>query len=529
MKRSILIMVLVIITLTPGIGLSQQQKNYDATITVKIKDRDTVFARNNAFQTLKRQILIDAIKDQIDIVLYEEHARKIFRSKNIKPGELVSAYQIMQEYTIGEKFTMKLQGTIRLDLLKEALRKLNLVLTDDPWYPITLITQQGIDIPIDKLQEKLDVLRIKITRQYQINAHETDDTDIEGKDYIENLFSLYPDNQILFLVTPEIEMETGNVSGVSIKIYRKTDLHLINRFLVKFKSPATMIEFDKKFDANKNRFLSAFSIQSCKRFLYDVGLESFIDIEVSGLTSSHERFEFEKRVINQSQAIESFKLKSVSREYTEYELFSKYPLERLISYFDAFKNGFDLFVEKNEDNRLNIYAVYKFEREIVELDSWPFSNRRIENINKILNDSESGEIDENLIPEIEEKEPNNNSLKINFLPNETLLFGKISSRADEDIYRVEVTEENKSAIIIEWMIASKTSLSPQLKLYDSDFRFLNSYSMLGNQKKLKFSYTFQDKTPKKIYIRVSDSVGFIQGETGGYKSYDYLLKVGWAD
>ena len=145
-----------------------------------------------------------------------------------------------------------------------------------------------------------------------------------------------------------------------------------------------------------------------------------------------------------------------------------------------------------------------------------------------LNASEIVEIDETLIPEIEENEPNNNSRRFNYLPNETLLIGKISSRADEDIYQIEEPQEDEtSSINIEWMIASKTSLSPQLKLYDDDFKFLNSYSLIGNQNRIKFSYTFQTETPKRIYIRVSDSVGFIQGETGGYKSYDYLLKVEW--
>ena len=121
MKPYITFLILSFMIIFPGILFAQQQADYDNIITVSITDQDTVFARNSAFRSLKRQIIIDAIKDQLGVLIYEEYASQILRHKDIKTSELVSAYQILQEYTIGEKFTMKLQGTVRIDVLKEVL------------------------------------------------------------------------------------------------------------------------------------------------------------------------------------------------------------------------------------------------------------------------------------------------------------------------------------------------------------------------------------------------------------------------
>ena len=526
MKPYITFLILSFSIILPCALFAQQQANYDNTITVSIPDQDTVFARNNAFRSLKRQIIIDAVKDQLGVLIYEEYASQILRHKGIKTSELVLAYQILQEYTIGEKFTMKLRGTVRIDVLKEVLRKMNLVLKDDPWYNITLVVNKNLDVPIELIQQKLDIYRIKIESQFiyyqdsnRINVH-------QSVEFIENVFNQFPKNQILFYIEEEKTADSDLVKGLRIRIFRKTDHQQITTFTVNFKTPVDPLLMNQELKKIKSRFISAFSIQSCKRHLYDEGLESFIDIDVAGLANPFERSEFEKFVIKKNGSIQSSFLKNISNEAVNYELYSKYSIVRLMAYFEAPNEAFDLIVELDGINQLKIYAIYKLNQDIVELDSWPYQNNVIEQLNKALNDTD--EIDEALIPEIEEREPNNNSRRFNFLPNETLLIGKISSRADEDIYQVEEPQEDEtSSINIEWMIASKTSLSPQLKLYDDNFNFLNSYSLLGNQNRIKFSYTFQSETPKRIYIRVSDAVGFIQGETGGYKSYDYLLKVEW--
>lgn len=527
MKPNIKFLILLFVIILPGIMAAQQPAKYDSTITVSIPDQDTVFARNNAFQSLKRQILIDAIKDQLGVIIYEEHANQILRHKDIKASELISAYQILQEYTIGDKFTMKLQGTIRVDVLNETLRKMNLILKDDPWYNVTLVVDNNIGIPVELLQEKLDIYHIKIHSLYAYDSSLLPTTDRQNVEFVESLFHQFPDNQIMFFIHEEKQSDSILVDGLRNRIFRKADFQQITTFTIKFRKPVESSRVNQELKKSRSRFISAFSIQTCKRHLYDEGLESFIDINVAGLTNPFERNEFEKYVIKKNSGIQSYFLKNLSNEAVDYELYSKYSIERLMKYFERKNDAFDLIPEQNGINQLKIYAIYKLGQDIVELDTWQYDNDVIEQLNKILNEAEEEAFDESLVPDIAEKEPNNNSRRFNFLPNETLLIGKISSRADEDIYQVEEAFENKTSINIEWMLGSKTSLSPQLKLYDDNFKFLNSYSLIGRQNKIKFSYTFEAETPKRVYIRVSDAVGFIQGETGGYKSYDYLLKVEW--
>ncbi|MCP4754446.1 MAG: hypothetical protein GY866_26490, partial [Proteobacteria bacterium] len=85
----------------------------------------------------------------------------------------------------------------------------------------------------------------------------------------------------------------------------------------------------------------------------------------------------------------------------------------------------------------------------------------------------------------------------------------------------------ESTIHIDWIRVGRTTLNPQLRLYDENFDFINVFSLIGFQNKLSFSHTFHGDPPQKIYLRISDKIGFIPGETGGVKYFDYLIKYYW--
>lgn len=84
-----------------------------------------------------------------------------------------------------------------------------------------------------------------------------------------------------------------------------------------------------------------------------------------------------------------------------------------------------------------------------------------------------------------------------------------------------------ATVYIDWIQIGKTSLAPQLKLYDESFNFINAFNLVRSQKRLRFHYTFPEAAPERIYIRISDRIGFIQGETGGFKRYQYLIRYSW--
>ena len=136
--------------------------------------------------------------------------------------------------------------------------------------------------------------------------------------------------------------------------------------------------------------------------------------------------------------------------------------------------------------------------------------------------------DEVYLPRLQEKEPNNTSKKLNGLPPSTLMIGYISSRADEDLFQLKRNTES-ATLEVEWIRIGKTTLSPQLRLYDQALNFVSKYSLSKSQNKIKFQYTFEQGVPRKVYLRVTDKVGFIQGETGGFKSFYYLLRYQWLE
>ncbi len=214
-------------------------------------------------------------------------------------------------------------------------------------------------------------------------------------------------------------------------------------------------------------------------------------------------------------------------------------LEELNGYFRKKNPYFYFITEKLDFNVLRVEAFYRLTETIAELDEWEPKQQITEMIQEVLNPEEFGTkdksksslfaentLDEAYFPRLQEKEPNNNSKNLNGLPSSTLVIGYVSSRADEDLFQLKRNIDS-STLVVEWLRVGKTTLSPQLRLYDHSFNFINNYNLIGSQNKMKFEYTFKQGAPRKVYLRVTDKLGFIQGETGGFKSFYYLLRYEW--
>jgi len=65
----------------------------------------------------------------------------------------------------------------------------------------------------------------------------------------------------------------------------------------------------------------------------------------------------------------------------------------------------------------------------------------------------------------------------------------------------------------------------EIRIYDHELNYLTGYQLPRRHRYITFPYQFQEKTPQYLFIRVLDRVGFIQGEPGGYKSYQYYLRI----
>lgn len=510
--------------------LSQETRSFEDTVTVPIPEKDRVYARNRAFRTLESRLLVQAVKELIEVPLFEEYRNYILRQKNIVPKNYLDSVQIRQEYAAGEEFTMNLQGDILMSELKEDLRKLNLVLSDDPIVPIVLLLERGLLLPKEKLAERLRLFRIEIAEEDRVDASGIPFEERSRQPFIENLFDRFPDRRTIYFVEKVDAVSGEGVGKIRVRIYRSTDMSQIGFFGLKLVPPIPLFRQEAELHRILPRFLSLFTIHSCKRHLYNKGMESSVELELSGIHTPFLRHRFETGILKPDRNIQSFFLKTLSKGTAVYRLATEYSAASLVQAIERDNPHFDFYGEEEGQNRVRLQAFYKSKRRIAEPDPWETRQSTVDAIRKSYGLSDEEVLEEHLLPEIAEKEPNNTSNELNFLPPSTRLIGNISSRADEDIYQFRLPAERRAAtLLIDWKSIGRTSLIPQLRIYDEKFDLLQSYSVSVGRRGTRIGYTLPDREIKELYLRISDAVGFLQGETGGYKSCRYLLRFDWKD
>ncbi len=577
-KKHVIIWWITIFVSVFGVSLvnANDATTYRSKVTVPILENDIAFARSNAFQTLQKLLLTAAIQDLIGHPLFIESEKLLFRKNPIKPSDYLVSVKVLSELSTKEDFTMEMEGNIQTAGLIETLRRYDLVFKDDPWFPITILYESSLQIPFDDLETRLKLFHINISQKNAVNLSATTWQNRNDKEIIKSLFKLFPKNRIIYLIdtVPEeiVTEKTGsdgtdsneivsevtdsnetvsdetaseekpkNIKAVRIQIFRKSDLAHIGSMTFNFSVPVEPDLINEKLESMKPRFLSLFSIQSLKHSLYDAGLESTLFLEVDGLIDPYTRSIFENRLLKPNRSIKNYSITKLSSNIVEYRIQSKSNLEKLETYFNEKNPYFYIITEISDFNVLKIETFYRFTQKITDLMPWKGDERVLTMIKEMLlpeNQVEPGSTSQSMIPDREpkvnpafvpnlvEKEPNNDSRNTNSLPSSSLVLGNISSRADEDIFEIQRHLES-STLIVDWIRLGKTALSPQLRLYDSNFNFLNNYNLIGSQDRLSFKFNFPEDPPQKLYIRISDKVGFIQGETGGFKSFHYLLKCHW--
>ncbi|MBU3915330.1 hypothetical protein KKA14_07330 [bacterium] len=517
---------------------AQEIKTYHGSVTVPILENDIAFAKNNAFLTSQRQLLSAAIKDLIGERLFDEYQTQIYKRKIITPSDYLVSVIVLKEESVDGNFNMEMEGKIQTTSLAEALRKMNLVLSTDSRHSITLLRENIVKIPIERLRERLDLFHIDIS---QVEIVELAALPLERtkKEFIESLFVQFPDSSIIFLIDAVPDESQQNVKEIRTTIFRKSGFEKLNSFSLNFSSHIPITELEERLQQDISKFLLTFSIHTLSQKAFDKGLEATVYLEISGLIDPYIRSVFEKRFLDPNRAIKSYHLTRLSSDVSNYRLQSSASIKTLANYFDKKNPYFYFLIDESGLNTLNIESFYRLTETVTELNKWEPKEQIIKMINETFeteslfpNDDLSkdnpdpDELNIEHIPTVEENEPNDNARNLNFLPSATIMLGKISSRADEDVFKLNRQVES-STLVINWKIIGKTALSPQLRLYDKNFDFLNSYSLIGSQKKLTFRNTFPNNTPKELYLRISDKIGFIQGETGGFKSFYYLLDYHW--
>lgn len=638
-----------LLLILPVQGFAQQTRTYRVEVSTPIIERDFAFARKNAFQLAQNRILSLAIEDLVDEYIWQTFHNQITKKQSQIPKEYISAVKIHNEFSEEDTFHMVLEETVRVDLLSESLKKMKIILKTDPFYPITLIIDQAIEFPIDEIVDRLRLFHLDVTHRDKINLDWISTEDRNSKQFIEDLFAIYPDNGILYLTDvvsnwAEAE-EVENQFEIRTRILRKSDLEELNTFSITLSSGTfSPFQFDDNdsFTFLLDRYLSLFTLQSIKRETYNQGLQSVFYISIVGLDSPYQRQMFEEHMIKSNSAINAFTLIQLAPDECRYLLQTTASPESFINEINKDNPYFDMFIMDRDINQYKLLAYPNQGKEIKAMDLWVPQRRILNKIyeaiykidDPIVDEMAYLSLDTRYIPLAVENEPNNSDITTNHLPYDEFVLGRVSSRADEDVYHLsgpdetediiyqyfepedyellsdtdtvsgldegalldgsddelmttpdvagfdepfennvtndlnglsteesaetislpaeqdamgslnsleedattdlfsgdetaEMAEAFDSVLTIEWIRIGKTTFSPQLRLYDADFNFINAFTLLGNQNRLEISHTFEKESPKSVYIRIMDRIGFIQGEIGGFKFYDYIVRYSW--
>ncbi len=632
--------ILLLLTLLPTWSVTSAQiRTFQSSAIAPILENDIAFAKHNAFLQAQRNIIEAAIQELLEPTIYEENRKRIHRSQSLIPKNHLVSVKIINEYVEEGEFSIELEAKIQIGTLIDDLKQLGLVFKSDPWFPITLLTEMGIDANIDLLRDRLAPFHIEIDTSEKVDFTGISTEERSEKTFIEDLFLNFPRNKIIYLletvnaisdqIRPVTESDQTRdtsqlddnfdtieqINGVQLRIVRKSDLEELNTFTLKMPAAYTAESSQLKEEIEKivPRLFSLLTINSIKRNTYDSGLAASYYVEVSGLNAPYLRSAFELQVLRKRQFINHFSLVQLSVDTSQYVIQSSSELDVLIKELLQPNPYFELLVEKKEFNTIGLSAFYQYTATGIEPNLWLPDEKTLSKILDSLldhpvqlekekdndkddeNENESAQLNSYYIPSFIETEPNNSTNQYNRIPESTYILGEIASRADEDIFElksIEISDDQlemelfpdkfadmdlrellkeqirhsadelqtsqkglqstkeesnqtssgsavpaklpmtvgqNATIYIDWIQIGKTSLAPQLKLYDESFNFINAFNLARSQKRMRFNYTFAQAVPEKIYIRIADRIGFIQGETGGFKRYQYLIRYSWSD
>ncbi|MCP4297471.1 MAG: hypothetical protein GY786_17865 [Proteobacteria bacterium] len=507
---------------------AQEIKTFEAEITVEIRENDIAFARNNAFQLLKKEILSLALSDLISEVLLQEYQSTILNRGKISSNKYIRSVKILQEKSENSKFQMKLQGAVQMDTLREALAEQQLIFKDDPFKEITFVIGGGIQLPVEELTERLEQFHLRVGFIEEFDPVILENLKSEPRILEKELFLRFPGNNIILYAEMIASGTTDDLlKGVLFKIFRRNDYKLLGQIRWSLSEPVQPEFLEESLRKNLDKNLARFSLYSLKIGDYEGGKKEDYLLKVDGLNTPYKQYIFERRVLKTDRRIKSFRLSELSKIGSTYKIQAKAEFDEMKRIFEKENQYFDMTVLKEDylEASINLSARWKKYERKTEMSDWEPDPAALTLIKEILS-PDAEVLSFRWTPTLVEKEPNNRSHEFNLLPENSMITGRVSSRSDSDIYQLS-SSDDRSVLVIDWVRFGKTALSPRLKLYDENFTLLGSYKLSKTQNRLRIHYPISLLPTHNKFIQISDELGFIRGETGGYKSYSYLLKYWW--
>jgi hypothetical protein len=116
-----------------------------------------------------------------------------------------------------------------------------------------------------------------------------------------------------------------------------------------------------------------------------------------------------------------------------------------------------------------------------------------------------------------------NQQGIFYLPIESLAYAELSNRGNSHWFFLELPKEVKANWQISWDVLGSTKLQPEIFLLDSKRKRIAQQLMM---KKNVITINYENIPENgKLFLRISDEIGYISSSIGGYQSFRYVMRV----
>ena len=508
--------------LAPLCGLAQELKGYQAEVSQEITDKDVVYARNLAFGKLRELVVQAAVLELLGEGMYNEFRADDSFGRRLDSSRYLASVKVLKEERQANLFLMRIEGLVDVTSLTDRLQEMNLILKGDPWVKVSLWVEGGLQLPKEALLERLKLFHLTVVSTESLKLDKS--LDKSQPSFAQSLFPERGTAEVALLVEPKKATQGELYGGVGLRVFRKAGLSSLGSFSMSLE-PFSEGQLPQALAGRDKSFLALFSLSSLALPAFREGESSSLEMEVQGLRSPELQSQFETHVLKPNPSVAGFWLKELSQNKAVYQVQAKQELPVLLENLKKANPYFYFEVVKFEVNQLVLKAEYKLGRQVVPVKPMNLDPKLMTEIAQMLDLDPKATPPSDWLPTVGEVEPNNNSLALNQLPTKVLVYGQISSRADEDLFEIEPVAGMKT-LTLEWAKVGKTDLSPQIKLYDENLGYLNQYNLLGT-KHTKIPISLPEVPHGPLYLRIGDRVGFIQGETGGFKSYKYLIRITW--
>ncbi len=509
---------LIFFSLTLGSLDARETQSFRAKTQVPIKEKDVVYARNQAFADLRRELIQKGVADLIGSRLYRENER--YLRNQIRNDQVITRVKIVRESANANSLSLSLIAWLRMKPLERSLRQLGFPLAKDPAVPIGLLIDQTIPLPVNKIKSRLALLKLRVQKQLSYSSATLD------AEQLESLFEQLGSPSAAILIEPIPGDSPGKVQGITARVVRLSDFQIAQNLVLNFEQREAD-QIGTYLKRNLERFLSLFSVQNLQHSDFTGGKKRVWLLELVGLTNPKARYLFEETCLKPNRQIEAFELTHRSSESSRYRVYSAKSAKELA--LTLFKPSayfsFQILTEEGNQTQVQVLAQSSPKmsppRPILQVQEWR------KKILLALGLNEKAPIPPEWGQLFREGEPNNTSLELTPVLSEQVILGRLNSRADEDLFLLP--GENKKTLIIDWLKLGKSYLRPLLRLYDDQFNLLASWPMQPSRSKKHLIFHFKGKVPNQLHLRVYDRIGYIHGETGGFRFFEYLLRYRFSD